>query len=194
MERYFNQDEFKPAPDQIETGLTALKALATGRSTGLTAGECTEIHGAVWQLAHYAVTAKARMDEMSMLSQIVGGSISVPKGRRPRQSSTWHDLDPYEAMLKAKCASIFNADWLEIKATSRRDLIVYRRAAIVNALLVNSIGGWTQIGRLFGKDHSTIVNARKNHEVYMKDTQYDYPKHFKVLSEWLAAIKSGVVC
>lgn len=70
--------------------------------------------------------------------------------------------------------------------TNRDRIAVYRRAAFVNAHY--HLASKVSLGKLFGKDHATVIHAHKMHDSYMI-----YPE-YQELYEEAVKVREHIFC
>lgn len=86
-----------------------------------------------------------------------------------------------------------------LKSKSRKQKYVYPRYYLYSVLHYEMGYGWSAIGRIFNKDHATIMNGLKQHELYtkQKDATYFYflidVKSELVITEYRPSLKEEIL-
>lgn len=76
---------------------------------------------------------------------------------------------------------------IKINKATKQDTAVTFRAAIMNAVRKHGKFGYAEIGRYFGKNHSTVIHAMKNHETYLKSFR-SYSIYYKYCVSCIRAL------
>lgn len=62
----------------------------------------------------------------------------------------------------------------DLKSKSRKRETVYKRYYLMNVLFVRSKMSLAKIGEMFGRDHSTVIHAIKEHKRWFKTMDKEY--------------------
>lgn len=190
IQKFFPRGEFTPVgcDDALDGAVLALKALATGRSTGLSAKECQDLYEQVWQITQCAMNDKAERDAFEATKQAVGEY--AKDYVRPQKAARFETRLPiYADALKIKIKRMFGIEFSVLSAKGKKMDKVRIRTIIINATLDSEIGNLSQLGRLLKRDHATIIHGRNNlHPEFMAGDK-DYKRNYLALCQWWQSVK-----
>ena len=191
IQKFFPRGEFTPVgcDDALDGAVLALKALATGRSTGLTKAECEVLYSQIWQITNCALAQKEDQESLVTVKQ----EVTKKAKENPDVTNIEKRLIIYSDALKSKVERMFGVTWSKLKAKGKKADVVRIRAIIINASIRSGVGGLTQFGVSLGRNHATILHAKNVlHEKFML-TDKEYVRDFEALCRWWAAIKINAV-